>query len=92
MHWDASMKDVHVSAQETRAHLIIEGFCANETAYVEYNGSTYNISHISGKEYITAKLDLVDSVKQLKLHIGSNSKTLFFDFTLGAKEDDLFSF
>lgn len=92
MHWDASMKDVHVSAQEARAHLIIEGFCANETAYVEYNGSTYNISHISGKEYITAKLDLVDSVKQLKIHIGSNSKTLFFDFTLGAKEDDLFSF
>jgi len=92
MHWDASMKDIHVSAQEARAHLLIEGFYAKETAYVEYNGNTYNISHISGKEYITAKLDLVDSVKQLKLHIGSNSKILFFDFTLGVKEDDLFSF
>ena len=68
----------------------IRGLTSIDVPVVEYNNCTYSLTCESGDDFVSEKLNLVDTATRITLHIGNYSKPFPIRISTGVEEDDLF--
>lgn len=62
----------------------------DEIPFVVYNSKSYKLSNITGNEYQSARIELVQNARDIVLSIGSSKQNYQIDINFGAEEEDLF--
>lgn len=55
-----------------------------------YNSKSYKLSNVADNEYQSARIELVQNVRDIVLCIGSSKQKYQIDINFGADEEDLF--
>ena len=88
--WTAILKTWELKTSAPQAVITIKGLNGTDKPYVIYNGKKYNLTKITGDDYQTERMELNAQVKELKLQIGTQSKTFSIKINIGVEEDNDF--
>ena len=87
--WTAKLLTKELSATAPIIRFEIKGL-KDEIPFVVYNSKSYKLSNITGNEYQSARIELVQNARDIVLSIGSSKQNYQIDINFGAEEEDLF--
>lgn len=90
--WSAQLLTYEISGSYPRAQIEIKNLPSTENPYINYNGKTYNLHHLSNDIYETDDLILDKNCQELTLSIGEIERPMRIKVSIGVQEDDLFDF
>uniref|UniRef100_A0AB33J3M9 BREX-4 system phosphatase PglZ n=1 Tax=Prevotella sp. GTC17259 TaxID=3236795 RepID=A0AB33J3M9_9BACT len=90
--WSFTLLTYEVSGSNPRIQFEIKNMPSSDVPYVLYNGTKYNVHHLTGDTYETEDIILDTNVLDFTLQLGEIDRPMKIKVTTGVQEEDPFDF